>query len=362
MSMRVLHVVESLKPEAGSVAVSLPGLFPALQQRGVESQVVTRKLTDSAPQPVPHRDLKAALADRIVREAAVVHLHGWGSRVTRKLAAAAQRAQKPYVIAPLGALSEGPFHKRGWRDRLRGWLVEDRLFRGAAALTALNGAEHQVLRHHPGAAGRAEVRVLPYGLNMAEYAGAEGAQPNHAPGPEVRYLLFLGPLHPMEGVVSLMRAVGELGGEADGWNIVLAGPERGPWRKMIEATVRRKGGGGRVVFTSAPDVATQRSWLARASAVAVPSLYVRCPVSVLQAVAAGVPVIASDRVAPDGLNGAIRACAPQKDSLKQELRALFRLSDDERIAGARDALERGRSLYDWSVLADRYVELYHNIT
>ena len=86
----------------------------------------------------------------------------------------------------------------------------------------------------------------------------------------------------------LLKAFAEIMSEAAGWTIVIAGPEKGDWRKMLEAAVRRKGANEQVRLTSAPDVAAQRAWLDRADVLASPALHVRCPVSIMQAVAAGV--------------------------------------------------------------------------
>ncbi len=343
--MHIIHVIESLEPEAGSVAVSLRGLTQALVERGIEAASVTRA--------------EAAAADPLVHKASVVHLHGWGTELARRMAHAARRAGRPYVISPLGSLIAGPYRKRGWRDKLRGLLGNSSLIRGAAAVTALNAAEQQALR-----AGGLNVnaRVLPYGLDMSTFEATH--HPNDAL-PEVpagRCLLLLGPIHPDEGLVPLVTAFAEIGPVADGWNIVLAGPEIGDWRRQLEAAVRRKGAAERVLFTPAPDVATQRAWLARASVLAAPSLHYRCPVSIMQALAAGVPVVASDRVVPDGLNDALQACAPTREALREALRFVLRLSDEERSSVAQKARAAARARLDWSVLVDRYVQLYRELT
>ena len=173
--------------------------------------------------------------------------------------------------------------------------------------------------------------------------------------------MLLGPIHPIEGLVRLVKALAEIGTDADGWSGVVAGPEPGDWRKMLEAAIRRKGGAGRVLFTSAPNVETQRAWLARASVLATPSLHFRCPVSIMQAAAVGVPVIASDFAAPDGMNDAIHTCPPTRENLRDALRFILRLSDEERATMAQKACDVCRSMFDWSVLAERYAQLYQDL-
>jgi glycosyltransferase involved in cell wall biosynthesis len=172
---------------------------------------------------------------------------------------------------------------------------------------------------------------------------------------------MLGPLHPIEGFVPLLKAFAEVGHDADGWGVVLAGRETGDWRKILEAAIRRKGEEDRVVITTAPDVATQQAWLARATVLAAPSLQVRCPVSVLQAVAAGVPVLASSYVTPGGLEDVIRVCGTSRQDLKAALRWVVSLSDSDRIEFGRRAGEVGRAAFDWSVLVEEYIRLYRNL-
>ena len=310
MATQVLHIVKSLAPDAGSLGVSLPGLFGALRTHAIESQAVTLDSDDPGLADLRHTTFDPNAAARLARAADVVHLHGWESTLSPQLAGAARSAGKPYVISPFGGLSEGPYQKKSWRDKLRGMLGENRLIRRAAAVTAYNTAEHQALLR---AGVNANAIPLPYGVNMVEYEQPQTPVDDSPAAPGSRYLLLLGPIHPLEGFVPLMKAFAEIGAKADGWNVVLAGRETGDWRKMLEAAVRRKGAGDRVDFASAVDVAAQRAWLARASALAAPSLHFRLPVSIMQAVAAGVPVIASHHAAPDGVDGVIRACPPSRE-------------------------------------------------
>ena len=115
------------------------------------------------------------------------------------------------------------------------------------------------------------------------------------------------------------------------------------------------------MIAPAPDVAAQQAWLARATALAAPSLQVRCPVSVMHAVAAGVPVLASHRVAPDGLESVIRLCSPSRQNLKAALQWLFALSDSDRRDFGQRARDVGQAALDWSVLVTEYVRLYRSL-
>ncbi len=393
MTTRVLHVVESLEPDAGSVAVTLPGLFDTLRGCGIESRVLTFDGAFARTGVGGNGDLRAlepltASGDvaRVVRDANVIHLHGWGHALTGRAAAAARKVGTPYLVSPGGALGNTVRDEQRWRERLRRWLKDKRLIRRARVVTALNEPEEHELRaghvHH-------EIVRLPYGVRVEDYevgndvAGSAKQEAASSPDeagkdstlapveedvraeagglPAGRILLILAPIHPAEGYVPLLKAFSELGPAADGWNVVIAGREVRQWRKMLEAAIRRKGGADRVVFTKAPDLASQRAWLDRASVLAAPSLRTRCPVAVMQAVASGVPVLATTCVTPTGLEDVIQVCAPTRADLQAGLRLLLGLSDEERAAWARRARDVGRKVCDWSSLVDRYARLYQRV-
>lgn len=358
MALRIIHFVESLSTDAGSPGVSLPGLFRAFSERGIESHVVVSDVVS------PHVGIAGAVlhhetvADELVAGADLIHLHGWGTSAGRRLAQLAQRAGKRFVVSPWGGLSEKGQRRGYWWSRIRRSLGRNALIRRAVAVTAVNTFEWNALQ---AACKNETLRMLPYGLAFEEYESTAGRMADLPSLPEGRCLLLLGPIHPAEGLVPLLTAFAEIGSDADGWFVAIAGAETGDWRKMLEAAVRRKGGSDRVVFADAPDVATQRAWLARASALAAPSLRVRCPVSLLQAIAAGVPVIASDRVAPFDFHDFIKCCAPHREGLKGALREVLSWADEERVARSAEARNAGRSRFDWSVLVDSYVELYKGL-
>ena len=336
MSFRVIHIIETLRPDAGSVAISVQGLIPALRERGIESEV-----TASPPQG----------------RFEVLHVHGWGYGAARLAAKAARQGRRPYVLSPHGVLAGGGRGGANWAKRLRVAWSERGLVRNAAAVTAMNEYELTLL-HETGIRNRLE--VLPYGLRCDDYDGSTGAVVSLTP-PEGSCVLMLGPIEPTSGCVALLKAFAELGPDASGWSVVFAGRETGDWRKMLEAAVRRKGGEGRVTFASAPDFETQRAWLGHAAVLAAPSLQVRFEVSILQAVAAGVPVVAPTCATPADMASGVRVCAPDREGLREALRSVFTLSSKERAESAGQARALGRGVFDWSVLVDRYVKLYEDL-
>lgn len=358
MASKVLHVVRSLAPAAGSIAILLPGLFRRLGDADGESVVLT---SDIDPTPCDHaRVVCTRDADErasLVADADVIHLHGAGD-LQKAIAGIVDGTSTPTILNPLGALEPDRFDRMGWWQRRRARHSIRSVVDAVDHLAALNDRELQHLHEW---SGQASPEILEYGLNFDEYTDLPTKPVGLDQATDQKVMLFLGPIHPVEGLVPLLYAFGSLIHELKGWHLVLAGPETGDWRMQLESTIRRKGGEDRVSFVRDPDLDDQRSLLARASLVVVPALQVRPPTTVLQALAAGVPVIASDRVVPNGLSKCVATCPPTRDHLTAALRSFLQQSSEQQQSAARLGREIGQRDYDWSALAPKYVERYRAV-
>lgn len=360
--MRMIHVIPSLKPEAGSVAISLAGLFSALKSHDIDCEMITldseNVFSNRDDNEFQVHRFDSDDAARLLQQADLIHLHGWDQEICKPAAAIARKSHTPYLISPHGQLTEGRYHSMGWRDKLRGILGENKLIQSAAALVTSNKTESIDLSSRN---IHTNIRELPMGLSFNEYTSTNGSSPDISFSLKNMRILMLGPIDPIEGCVVLLKAVAELGPIADDWSIVLAGQERGDWRKMLEAAVRRKGGENRVMFTDAPDVSTQKKWLSQVSLLVAPGLHVQPNVSIMQAVAMGTPVIASDCVAPDSLSHLMSVCGPTKPQLQRALRSTFESGEKVVLEKAKEAKELGLQRYDWSNLLLPYVEFYRSV-
>lgn len=337
------------------MAVGLRGLMRALSEKGFDTHVLALDAADG--DPTARRYMPGAASDAI-KTADVIHIHGWGHQPGAEISVAARRAGTPYLISPVGLLSHGPYRTRTWRDKLRALMGGNKVIGAASALLAVNAAELADLTTQR---LNARTLVLPYGIDVEAYETP--TDPTDTPSAELegRCLLLLGPIHPITGIIPLLKSFAELGLDNEGWHVVVAGDACGEWRGKLEAGIRRKGATDRVLFTEAKDEHAQRALLRRASMLAAVHLNIGCPVPVVQAMATGVPVLATDCVVPDGLNGAVRTVSPRRTDIKEALRGLMRLTDEERSALAAGNRELVRSRFDWRVLVDRYADLYTSV-
>jgi glycosyltransferase involved in cell wall biosynthesis len=130
-----------------------------------------------------------------------------------------------------------------------------------------------------------EVGVIPNvtgGLAVAPAGEAAGP-----PG----YLLFVGRLRIRKGVEVLLEALRELRRTMPGAVLRIAGD--GEHRSALERAVKRLGLEPAVAFLGTRDASQVRALLRGAAALVVPSIYEGMPLVVLEAMEAGVPVVAS---------------------------------------------------------------------
>jgi len=352
MSQRVLHVVTSLDPDAGSLGVVFAGLVRTLT---AHDWISTIAVLDGTCRAGPACQVVAgnrASAAALVQDCDLLHIHGYTEPDAEAFAKAARRQGTPYVLAPHGRFSvEAPAARnvvrRYFDNRAAGAMLES-----AAVVQVL----HEVEADELGAtAPGTSATILPYGIDSGEFAPAATAD---ATDEAHQYMLLLGPIEPTEGALVLLKALAEVGSVADGWHVVIAGPNRGDYRVMLEAGIHRKGAEDRVRFAPAADAAGQVRHLAAVSLVVAAGLRIRPPVSIMQAVAMGVPVLATDYVAPDELKEHLFVCRPNRADLRTRLREVLELNADERNTRAAAAAECLRTRLDWNVLGGRYADCY----
>lgn len=339
--MRVVHV-HRIRGIGGSERHLLT-LLPALAERGVDVSFVG--LDDPRWNPVDFygalrvparrvpspRDVDPLLLGRLVRslKADVVHTHLVHADVYGGIAARLRGS--PLVSTKH---NDDPFRAGSFR------YVERALARRAARIIAITHALARFQIERVGLPAD-KVEVIHYGLD--DLPGAWGTNPADPVPPDARVLLCVCRLEPQKGVDVAIRALEQI---PDAHLVVLGeGPER-PRLESLARTLRAPVYmPGRV-----PDVA---AWLRRADVLVHPVRWEGFGLAVLEAMLAGLPVVASNVSSLPELLGDAGLLVPPDDPSALAA-AVGRAS---RAVGERG---RARALAEFSVagMADRTLAVY----
>lgn len=173
------------------------------------------------------------------------------------------------------------------------------------------------------------------------------------------YVVFAGTQEPRKNLDRLLRAFATL--ESSDLQMVIAGPPG--WGSVdLPAVARRLGLGRRVVFTGYLADPELSSLMAGARAFLFPSIYEGFGLPPLEAMAAGVPVVAGRAGSlPEVLGDAPIWCDPL--DVESIANAIGEASSNDQARSA--AISKGRkraSMYDWSATARKTLEAYRTVS
>jgi glycosyltransferase involved in cell wall biosynthesis len=349
VSLSVLHVSQ---PVDGGVARSVSDLVADQVGRGWRVAVASppgplaRRITETGAEhltwsagraPGPATVLEAVSLGRIVKRAGpdLVHLHSSKAGLAGRLAI---RGRLPTLFQPHawsfyaleGALSRAAL---AWERFAARW---------ATVIVCVSEGE----RADGEAAGiRANWRVVPNGVDLDAFAVEDRGEARAQLGLDSSPLaVSVGRLSRQKGMDVLLAAWPDVERTVPGAQLVVvgSGPE--------EDELRRQAGSARLLGAR-DDV---RSWLAAADVVVVPSRWEGLAYVVLEAMAAGRPVVATDVAGMGEALGDTGLVVPPEDPTALAA-ALSRALTQAHGAGARERVER---LYDVRRSTQAMAELY----
>ncbi|MEM9028965.1 MAG: glycosyltransferase [Pseudomonadota bacterium] len=379
--MRVLHISPTYLPAVryGGPIQSVHGLCAGLVQRGHDVHVYTTNVDGDGTSDVPVGELVdvdgvavtyfPAGAGRIVYRSPdmlaelddklgsfdVLHVHSVFLWPTMIAASRARRQRLPYVVSPRGMLvpelirRKSCLAKRTWIE-----LFERRNLAGARAVHVTTDAEAADIRRL-GLTAR-KFAVIPNGIHGPPAGASTRPDPFRALGGPV--LLFLGRVNWKKGLDRLIPALARV----DAVQLAIVGNDDDGYRTEIEAMARGNGVADRVHFMG--PLYGDEKWAAfqAGDVFALPSYSENFGIAVVEAMAAGTPVILTPEVGVAPMvqeTGAGLVVDGTPEALGGAIQEIFQnpgLRDAMSEAGRRAAKE----YFSWSNICERMEALYQD--
>lgn len=306
-------------------------------------------------------DLYAYLKKHI-QEFDIIHIHGiwhFGS-----LAPFLIKNQIPKVITIHGLLDRWAVRHSRWKKELVSFLYQKNVLDRADLIQVNNTDEVSDVTRYLGHDPRNLV-IIPNGMRMEEFAQLPPRQFFRAQfgiNSTTKMVLFMGRLNIKKGLSLLLPAfAGYLQSHSDAV-LVLAGPDDG-YQEQIESFITEHALADRIKLVGMLTDSVKKAALADADLFVLPSYSEGFSIAVLEAMAAGVPTLVSDRVGfgdyirqydaaylteltADDIQGGISAML-QNDALRHRMKenALHMLKQHFDITGvARQLLQTYESL------------------
>jgi len=313
-ALKILQLVHTLDPSVGGVAASVLALSRGLARRGHRLDIVV--LDDSASPwladiALPIHALGAGLTSYRYSSKLLPWLKKQGGDYDRVivngiwqyLSFAAWRryagSSIPYYVFPHGMLD--PWFKETFPlKHLKKWLywpwAEYRVLRNAAAVIFTSEEERSQARKSFWLY-RCREKVSPLGVEAPPISSNAKSEflSRYPQLQNTRIFLFLGRLHPKKGCDMLLEAFAQMRSN-DSISLILAGPDQVGWESDLRRQVTRLNLTNRIVFTGMLEGPMKQGAFANAEAFVLPSHQENFGISVVEALAARVPVLISNRV------------------------------------------------------------------
>ena len=315
--MRVLHIAPSIARSYGGPTQSLLGYVIAGRRLGIEVSI-------AAPAPGARHagapDDAAAITDHaegahlelfrsfgsgafatspsLVRWAArnakkydVVHVHGLFNPISSLAARSCIHARSAVIIRPFGTLSRYTFaHRRTALKRVYFSLLERRNITHAAGIHFTTTTERDEAKWRGLSFDRRAYVVPPPFIDDGH------RPPPDDPGSATPTVLFLGRLNPIKNIEALLEAWPTVHQHAPSAKLAVAGSGDPRYVAELMQRAHRLGINSDVRFAGIVSGPVKERLLRSASVVVLPSFHENFGMVVLEAVAAGAPVIVSPDV------------------------------------------------------------------
>jgi glycosyltransferase involved in cell wall biosynthesis len=385
-SLKILHVIPSVAPRYGGPSQAIYTMCRALQAQGTEVLIATtnadgnKELTVPLGEVVVYQDVPtiffarqwsealkysrplALWLDRNVDKFDIAHIHAVFSHACVAAARACRKNVVPYLVRPLGTLDPWSLKQKSVRKRLFWHLGVKRMLTEAAAIHYTSAEEKRLVETKLGLPGGV---VVPNGIDLSFIE--RKVEPFAPRQPEIGhrpYVLALSRIHPKKGFELLIESFAALKkrGLSKAWRLVFAGDGDAEYVDQLKSLARRNDLNEDAVFVGWLDGDNKCAALKDASLLVMPSYQENFGISLIEAMAYGVPVLVSPHVnlAPEiEKAGTGWIAAMSREELTRTLAEALGSERERKHRG-----ENARALaqnFAAPIVAERLLDLYRSV-
>lgn len=377
--MKILQVTQFFSPVHGGSAEVPYHLSKELAKRGHEVAVYTSdfKLSqdymDSIPEVRVHY-FKTWLswanfyvtpgmmkeAKRGIRHFDIIHMHNYRTFQNIVMHHYAKKYGVPYVLQAHGSATT--FFQKGWLKKAFDAIWGYRILKDASKVIAVTSIEAE--QYKSMGVSEDKIEIVPNGIDLSEFDNLPERgkfRKKYGLNDSQKIILYLGRIHKIKGLDLLVTAFTELSKHLNEAKLVIVGPDDG-YLSSLKKLIAELGISDKVLFSGPLYGQEKLRAYVDADVFVLPSSYEIYGITVIEAMACGIPVIVTDRCGiADVIDGQAGLVVPHdKEQLQHAL--LHVLSDDKmRLQFG----EKGRSLvgerFNWALIAQEAGRVYQKV-
>ena len=359
--MIILHTTDSINPDSGGPARSVPQLALAQAKLGHQVGLWCREKPNSSLPDLPAEASKSLKLlsgplSSVIKDFPTPHLfhdHGIWRLFHGQVSRLSKAANAPLVVSPRGMLEPWALEHKSWKKRLAWKTYQKRHLENVSALHATAETEAQHLRN----LGLTKP-ILTVGNGVSSPLPINADRAFHS---KTKSALFLGRLHPIKGLPLLIEAWRRVNPE--GWKMRIVGPsEDGHDLPLINQV---KAAGLTEIWSFESPLEGSAKWQAmlEADLFILPSYGENFGIVVAESLACGTPVITTTRTPWQELTG--RRCGwwvdPTVDALASSLleaTSITSLKREEMGVIGREWMDQD---FAWPAIAKKTVDYYQSL-
>lgn len=401
--MKILQIVPSISLVYGGPSQMVLGLSAALANQGIDVTILTTDSNgdiDQTPLDVPLNQLiqqdgyniiyfrcspfrryKFSLSllqwlNSHIKEFELAHIHALFSPISTAAATLARYHHLPYIIRPCGMLDPADLRKKKQLKQIYAALLERPNLAGAAAIHFTSKQEAKISERFGISKNKLSTTqdlIIPLGVtNFAENLSIKSEQLPinnqfniNSGDSQIPQILFMSRIEPKKGLNLLIPALEKILAQGIKFNFILAGsnPQDADYEIKIKQQIENSPLARHTIITGFVTGEIKADLLQNADLFVLPSYYENFGIAVAEAMAAGTPVVISDRVHiwEDIQQAEAGWVGPLEVDAIASLITIALLDADERKRRGLNGREYARKYYSWDAIAQQTIQAYQQI-